>query len=191
MCKYTDMLTALLDQIFPSHTPDGQLWILLRMHQSGFTFGKSETFLPWNQCCNFRCVAHTSPHCDHRKPSSIQTLTVPPLCSTTLRWKLPVRLSDAQICSLLLGAGRKMPRLSRGTWMSSVLRIAVLCGSGVCAGERYADADEGDSGSESVFRARCVSRCLSLHSMAAPLTPLQVRTGHFVLVSRLIMRCVF
>ncbi|XP_032411866.1 anosmin-1-like [Xiphophorus hellerii] len=66
-----------------------------------------------------------------------------------------------------------MPRLSRGTWMSSVLRIAVLCGSGVCAGERYADADEGDSGSESVFGARCVSRCLSLHSVAAPLTPLQ------------------
>ncbi|XP_005807891.1 anosmin-1-like [Xiphophorus maculatus] len=66
-----------------------------------------------------------------------------------------------------------MPRLSRGTWMSSVLRIAVLCGSGVCAGERHADTDDGDSGSESVFRARCVSRCLSLHSVAAPRTPLQ------------------
>ncbi|XP_054915316.1 anosmin-1-like isoform X2 [Poeciliopsis prolifica] len=62
-----------------------------------------------------------------------------------------------------------MQRLSRGTWMSLVLWIVVLCGSGVCAGKRYAAADEGDSGSKSVFRARCVSRCLSLHSMAAPL----------------------
>ncbi|XP_043966440.1 anosmin-1-like [Gambusia affinis] len=66
-----------------------------------------------------------------------------------------------------------MQRLSKGTWMSLVLWIVGLCGSGVCAGKRYADADEGDSGSESVFRARCVSRCLTLHSVAAPFISLQ------------------
>ncbi|KAM4710895.1 anosmin-1-like isoform 2-T2 [Anableps anableps] len=62
---------------------------------------------------------------------------------------------------------------SRCTWMRLVLWLIVLCGSGVCAGKRHTDADKDESGSESVSRARCVSRCLGLHNGAAPLTPLQ------------------
>uniref|UniRef100_A0A3Q2WAJ6 Anosmin 1a n=1 Tax=Haplochromis burtoni TaxID=8153 RepID=A0A3Q2WAJ6_HAPBU len=51
--------------------------------------------------------------------------------------------------------------------IKSLLWIIFLCSSGVCARRQRADADE--SWSESVSRARCASRCLSLHSVASRL----------------------
>ncbi|XP_008282313.1 anosmin-1a [Stegastes partitus] len=54
------------------------------------------------------------------------------------------------------------------------LWIIFLCVSIVCARKEHADADDADeSWPESVSRARCASRCLSLHSVAALSTPLQ------------------
>ncbi|XP_070712054.1 anosmin-1a [Pempheris klunzingeri] len=52
------------------------------------------------------------------------------------------------------------------------LWIIFLLGSGVRARKQPEDSDE-ESWSESVSRARCASRCLSLHSVAALSTPLQ------------------
>lgn len=66
------------------------------------------------------------------------------------------------------------------------LWIILLLGCAACArrqrdGPDYGDEDgggdeDGESWSESVARARCASRCLSLHSVGALGTPLQVRT---------------
>lgn len=69
------------------------------------------------------------------------------------------------------------------------LWIILLFSSGVCARKQRGDtdADDDDDGgdddgswSESVSRARCASRCLSLHSVTALSTPLQVRTARGV-----------
>ncbi|XP_047432658.1 anosmin-1a [Mugil cephalus] len=59
--------------------------------------------------------------------------------------------------------------------------IIFLYSSGVCARKQHADLDgddddaddDNESWPESVFRARCASRCLSLHSVTALSTPLQ------------------
>ncbi|PWA16735.1 hypothetical protein CCH79_00019554, partial [Gambusia affinis] len=128
--------------------------------------------------CNF-CFSWSSELCT---PTSIQTCPVGQDACGAVILTQSVQSSFRQCMNMAVcrgfittpgAAGRKMQRLSKGTWMSLVLWIVGLCGSGVCAGKRYADADEGDSGSESVFRARCVSRCLTLHSVAAPFISLQ------------------
>ncbi|XP_035768816.1 anosmin-1a [Neolamprologus brichardi] len=54
--------------------------------------------------------------------------------------------------------------LTTNSGVRTSLWIIFLCSSGVCA-RRQHDADE--SWSETVSRARCASRCLSLHSVAA------------------------
>lgn len=64
-----------------------------------------------------------------------------------------------------------------GAMASLSLWIIVLSGGGVCARRQHGDAEGGDgeeTWSETVSRARCASRCLSLHSVAALSTPLQV-----------------
>ncbi|XP_059184244.1 anosmin-1a isoform X2 [Centropristis striata] len=58
---------------------------------------------------------------------------------------------------------------------SSVLTplwIILLFSCGVCARKQHDDTDGDESWSESVSRAQCSSRCLSLHSVAALSTPL-------------------
>ncbi|XP_036946286.1 anosmin-1a isoform X1 [Acanthopagrus latus] len=63
-----------------------------------------------------------------------------------------------------------------GAMASLSLWIIVLSGGGVCARRQHGDAEGGDgeeTWSETVSRARCASRCLSLHSVAALSTPLQ------------------
>ncbi|CAI5637702.1 unnamed protein product [Oreochromis niloticus] len=55
--------------------------------------------------------------------------------------------------------------LTTNSGVRTSLWIIFLCSSGVCARRQHADADE--SWSETVSRARCASRCLSLHSVAA------------------------
>lgn len=65
---------------------------------------------------------------------------------------------------------------SSGVVTSLSLWIIFLLSSGVCARKQQDDTDDEESWSESVSRARCASRCLSLHSVAALSTPLQVRT---------------
>ncbi|XP_033471528.1 anosmin-1a isoform X1 [Epinephelus lanceolatus] len=62
---------------------------------------------------------------------------------------------------------------SSGVITSLSLWIIFLSGSGVGARRQRDDPDDEESWSESVSRATCVSRCLSLHSVAALLTPLQ------------------
>ncbi|XP_069377488.1 anosmin-1a isoform X2 [Paralichthys olivaceus] len=56
---------------------------------------------------------------------------------------------------------------------SASLWIIFLLGSGVCARKQRAETDDDESWPESVSRARCASRCLSLHSVAALSTSLQ------------------
>ncbi|XP_047194973.1 anosmin-1a isoform X2 [Hippoglossus stenolepis] len=56
---------------------------------------------------------------------------------------------------------------------SASLWIIFLLGSGVCARKQRAEAEDEESWPESVSRARCASRCLSLHSVAALSTSLQ------------------
>ncbi|KAM9334048.1 anosmin-1a [Symphorus nematophorus] len=53
------------------------------------------------------------------------------------------------------------------------LWIILLLSSGVRGRKQHDDSDDDESWSESVSRARCASRCLSLHSVAALSTPLQ------------------
>lgn len=60
------------------------------------------------------------------------------------------------------------------------LWIIVLFGCGGSARRQADDPDAEESWSESVSRARCASRCLSLHSVAALSTPLQVGTHELV-----------
>ncbi|XP_022051564.2 anosmin-1a isoform X2 [Acanthochromis polyacanthus] len=63
---------------------------------------------------------------------------------------------------------------SCGSKTSLSLWIIFLCVSAACARKQHADANEADeSWPESVSRARCASRCLSLHSVSALSTPLQ------------------
>uniref|UniRef100_H3DAG6 Anosmin 1a n=1 Tax=Tetraodon nigroviridis TaxID=99883 RepID=H3DAG6_TETNG len=57
--------------------------------------------------------------------------------------------------------------------LSASLWILVLSGPGGSAKRRPGDPDSEESWSESVSRARCASRCLSLHSVGALSTPLQ------------------
>ncbi|XP_040888749.1 anosmin-1a [Toxotes jaculatrix] len=56
---------------------------------------------------------------------------------------------------------------------SSSLWIIFLLSSGVCARKQRAEEDAEEPWPESVSRARCASRCLSLHSVAALSTSLQ------------------
>lgn len=69
---------------------------------------------------------------------------------------------------------------------TTTLWIILLFSSGVCARKQRVETDAADdddggdddgSWSESVSRARCASRCLSLHSVTALATPLQVKTA--------------
>ncbi|KAG8004700.1 Anosmin-1 [Nibea albiflora] len=62
---------------------------------------------------------------------------------------------------------------SSGARASLSLWIILLLGSGVCASREQRDDRDDESWSESVSGARCASRCLSLHSVAALSTPLQ------------------
>nr|XP_046238246.1 anosmin-1a [Scatophagus argus] len=57
--------------------------------------------------------------------------------------------------------------------MSLPVWITFLFISGVCARKQHDDTDDEELWSDSVSRARCVSRCLSLHSVAALSTSLQ------------------
>ncbi|XP_069573291.1 anosmin-1a [Brachyistius frenatus] len=66
----------------------------------------------------------------------------------------------------MLSRSRGVPATVLSLWIMS------LCSAAVCA-RRHADADDEDSWPESVSRARCASRCLSLHSVAALSTPRQ------------------
>lgn len=74
------------------------------------------------------------------------------------RLRLP-RPSDAMLAALL----------------SASLGILLLFGPGGSAGRRPAQPGSEECWSESVSRARCASRCLSLHSVGAPL---QVNHAH-------------
>ncbi|XP_044201353.1 anosmin-1a isoform X1 [Thunnus albacares] len=69
--------------------------------------------------------------------------------------------------------GRKMLTTSSGVMKSLSLWIIFLLSSGVYARKQRDDSDDDESWSESVSRARCASRCLSLHSVAALSTSLQ------------------
>ncbi|XP_044044342.1 anosmin-1a isoform X2 [Siniperca chuatsi] len=62
---------------------------------------------------------------------------------------------------------------SRDGTTSLSLWIILLYISGFCARKQHDDSDDGESWLESVSRARCASRCLSLHSIAALFTPQQ------------------
>ncbi|XP_019128685.2 anosmin-1a isoform X1 [Larimichthys crocea] len=62
---------------------------------------------------------------------------------------------------------------SSGVMTSLSLWIIFLFSCSICARKQHDDTNDDESWSESVSRARCASRCLSLHSVAALSTPLQ------------------
>ncbi|KAE8278767.1 Anosmin-1 [Larimichthys crocea] len=66
---------------------------------------------------------------------------------------------------------------SSGVMTSLSLWIIFLFSCSICARKQHDDTNDDESWSESVSRARCASRCLSLHSVAALSTPLQREPG--------------
>ncbi|XP_039998575.1 anosmin-1a [Xiphias gladius] len=77
------------------------------------------------------------------------------------------------VCPPLPDTRRKMLATSSGFMTSLSLWIIFLLISRVCARRQHADAADDESWPESVSRARCASRCLSLHSVAALSSSLQ------------------
>lgn len=76
-------------------------------------------------------------------------------------------------------AARSAATTSLSMWIILLLGTAVWARrqrDGPDYGDEDSGDDDGESWSENVARARCASRCLSLHSVGALSTPLEVRT---------------
>ncbi|CAJ1087158.1 anosmin-1a isoform X1 [Xyrichtys novacula] len=124
--------------------------------------------------------------CDHAalQPLSILTLRCPPRSlSSSLGFIVALKLDLHQITprSILFVSqscnkkNKKEMQFTRVPLPSLSLWIILLLSSGVDARKQRDEGDDEESWSESVSRARCASRCLSLHSVEAlsVSTPLQ------------------